>query len=238
MASFNLTKEPEDVFHDRVNFIYPFLESNYTQLGIPDPETDLKAPLDGYNTKYATAKLPDRPKTAVTLRKEARATLTDELNKYGKEYLFNNHNLTLNDKLLLGIHIDKTDRTKVPKPDGKVAIVLSYGGGSFSVAVQLGPEAGAEELDPRSDYGYVSDRGMMPPGGATLEQAASAKHYLMTPPVSGDELQYYKFTRKKKEIVAFDPHEAGMTAYFCSRYENQKGEAGEWGRIISIVVPS
>jgi hypothetical protein len=29
-----------------------------------------------------------------------------------------------------------------------------------------------------------------------------------------------------------------MTAYFCARYENQKGEPGAWGRIVSIVVPS
>jgi hypothetical protein len=28
----------------------------YTRLGVPNPETDLKAPLDGYNAKYAAAK--------------------------------------------------------------------------------------------------------------------------------------------------------------------------------------
>jgi hypothetical protein len=60
----------------------------------------------------------------------------------------------------------------------------------------------------------------------------------MRPPVSGDELQPYKFTHRNKEVIDFDPHEAGMTAYFCARYENQKGEPGKWGRIVSVVVPS
>ncbi|MDR1898224.1 MAG: hypothetical protein LBR10_15715, partial [Prevotellaceae bacterium] len=124
------------------------------------------------------------------------------------------------------------------KPDGQVAVALSYAGGAFSIAVHLKREASSEDADPRRDYDIAIYRSLMPPGGATVEQATSAKHYLMKPPVSGDDLLYYKSTRKKKVIVVFDPHESGMTAYFCARYENQKGEAGNWGRIVSITVPS
>jgi hypothetical protein len=77
----------------------------------------------------------------------------------------------------------------------------------------------------------------MPQGGATLEQAASVKHYLMKEPFSGDELLHYRFTRRKKEPVGFDAGESGMTAYFCARYENQKGEFGQWGPVVSAVIP-
>jgi hypothetical protein len=238
MASLNLTKLSEDEFHDKVNSDYIFLRENYPRLGIPDPALTLKAPLDDYNPKYVAAKAPDRPITAVKLRQEARDKVRKAFNKYGKEHLFYNSNLTLNDKLMLGIHIDKTDRTKVPKPEGQVDVKLSYAGGPLKVAVQLGPDAGGTELDTRGDYGYAIYRGLMPPGGATLEQAASKKHYLMAPPASCDELQYFKFTRKNKEIVTFDALESGMIAYFCARYENQKGEVGDWDRIVSIVVPN
>jgi hypothetical protein len=31
-----------------------------------------------------------------------------------------------------------------------------------------------------------------------------------------------------------DALESEMTAYFCARYENQKGDVGEWGPIVSI----
>jgi hypothetical protein len=44
---------------------------------------------------------------------------------------------------------------------------------------------GTGELDPAGDYGYVIYLGIMPPGGATLEQAASTKHYLREPPRTG-----------------------------------------------------
>jgi hypothetical protein len=28
-----------------------------------------------------------------------------------------------------------------------------------------------------------------------------------------------------------------LTAWFCARYENSKGEAGEWGPVVSAVIP-
>ena len=77
----------------------------------------------------------------------------------------------------------------------------------------------------------------MPPGGATLEQAASDKHYLMTAPGDGKGLQHCRFTRRKKELITFDAAEAGMTAYVCCRYENRKGEAGQWGPVVSTIIP-
>ena len=51
----------------------------------------------------------------------------------------------------------------------------------------------------------------MPPGGATLEQAASEKHYLMKPPADGKGLLPYRFTQRRKEKLVFDATESGMT---------------------------
>ncbi|MDR1930284.1 MAG: hypothetical protein LBQ44_06590, partial [Treponema sp.] len=79
--------------------------------------------------------------------------------------------------------------------------------------------------------------GIMPPGGATLEQAASVKHYLMAPPEDGEGLRHYRFTRRKRERIEFDAAESGMTAWVCCRYENQKGWTGRWGPPVSAVIP-
>jgi hypothetical protein len=96
--------------------------------------------------------------------------------------------------------------------------------------------AGTAELDPDSDYGYAVYTGIMPPGGATLEEAASAKHYLMKPPVDGKGMTH-KFTRRKKEKLLFDAEDAGKTVYVCCRYENAKGDEGQWGPVASAVIP-
>jgi hypothetical protein len=59
----------------------------------------------------------------------------------------------------------------------------------------------------------------------------------MKEPLSGDELLHYRFTRRKKELMSFDAAESGMTAYFCARYENQKGQHGVWGTVVSAIIP-
>jgi hypothetical protein len=155
--------------------------------------------------------------------------------RYVKKHYFLIPPLTKADFAQLLLPIPSDTRTKIGKPDGQPALTLSYPGGPHKVTVHTGPLEGTEQLDPRSDYGYAIYRGLMPPGGATLEQAASSKHYLMKPPLSGDELQYFRFTRQHKEEVVFAPEEAGMIAYFCARYENPKGEGGAWGPIVSTI---
>jgi hypothetical protein len=76
--------------------------------------------------------------------------------------------------------------------------------------VHLGLLPGTEPPDSRGGYGYALYRGIMPQGGATLEQAASIKHYLMKEPLSGDELLHYR---------------------------NQKGQHGAWGTVVSAIIP-
>ncbi|MDR2619338.1 MAG: hypothetical protein LBC62_10750, partial [Treponema sp.] len=56
-------------------------------------------------------------------------------------------------------------------------------------------------------------------------------------PLDGEELLHYRFTRRMTEQVGVAAEEAGMTAYFCSRYENRKGEAGKWGPVVSAIIP-
>jgi hypothetical protein len=97
--------------------------------------------------------------------------------------------------------------------------------------------AGTQTLDPASDYGYAIYLGIMPVGGATLEQAASDKHYLMKAPADGNGLKHHRFTRRRKEKIVFEAVDGGMTVWVCCRYENQKGEVGQWGPVLSTIIP-
>jgi hypothetical protein len=47
----------------------------------------------------------------------------------------------------------------------------------------------------------------------------------------------YRFARRKTELVSFAAEESGITAYFCARYENGKGEAGAWGPVVGAIIP-
>jgi hypothetical protein len=145
--------------------------------------------------------------------------------------------LELSDFPRLLLPLPAATHTPVPLPAGQPALTLTYAGGPHVLTVHLALLQGTEPPDRRGDYGYALYRGIMPQGGATLEQAASVKHYLMNEPLSGDELLHYRFTRRKKELADFDAAEAGMRVYFCARYENQKGQHGEWGPVASAIIP-
>jgi hypothetical protein len=145
--------------------------------------------------------------------------------------------LILSDYATLLLPLPDETYSPVGKPTGQPALTISYPGGPHLLLVHLAPLPGTLPPDSRGDYGYALYRGIMPQGGATLEQAASVKHYLMREPVSGDELLHYRFTRRKKELADFEASDSGMTAWFCARYENQKGEHGAWGAVVSAVIP-
>ena len=145
--------------------------------------------------------------------------------------------LTLADLPNLLLPLPDEVHSPVGKPAGQPVITITYPGGPHVLLLHLGPLAGTAPIDKRGDYGYAVYRGIMPQGGATLEQAAGVKHYLMKPAASGDGLLHCRFTRRKKEAVNFAAEESGMTAYFCARYENQKGDCGDWGTAASAVIP-
>jgi hypothetical protein len=88
-----------------------------------------------------------------------------------------------------------------------------------------------------SDYGFRIYWGIMPYGGATVENAIGAKRELVKTPISGEELPHSKFTRRKKERFDFPQEDCGKTVYFCIRYENTKGQPGPWGPIFSAIIP-
>jgi hypothetical protein len=166
--------------------------------------------------------------------REAFKSLTVKM-RFVRDRRFKIPPLTSADWASLGFR-DKDNPSPIPAPDGVPLATLSYPGGPHTLTARLGPLPGTQDLDSRGDYGYAVYIGIMPPGGATLEQAASKKHYLMEPPKDGEGLPH-RFTRRRKETLVFDAEEAGMTVYVCCRYENAKGEAGNWGPVVSAVIP-
>jgi hypothetical protein len=203
-------------------------------LGLKTAEvTGLETKRTDFQTLHDQCANGDQPKTVTEAKNAAKKVYLKELRRFIDA-------LQANPKMTDVIRADyditiKAKPSKIGVPDGEVSLELSYEGGLHKVIAEIVHMRTADEPNSKANYGVAIYRGLMPVGGATVEQATSPKRYLMKPPVSGDELKYYKFTRKKKEIVVFDADEAGMTAYFCARYENQKGDAGAWGPIVKIV---
>jgi hypothetical protein len=198
--------------------------------------TELTATLTAAKQLLAIVTSGERTGVSVVQCNETFKELETEARFIKKHYLLIPP-LTLPDFRSLLLPLPDEIRTPVPPPTGQPALAVTYPGGPHLLKVHLSFLAGTEPLDTRGDYGYALYRGIMPQGGATLEQAAGVRHYLMKEPRSGEELLHYRFTRRKTETVDFTAEESGMTAYFCARYENGKGEAGNWGPVVSAIIP-
>jgi hypothetical protein len=127
----------------------------------------------------------------------------------------------------------RKDRSPVPPPQDFPEADISYPG-VHTLELHPRPVAGSPTLNPRS--GYRIYWGILPHGGATVEAATGEKRELMKPPTSGKELPHSRWTRRRKERFSFDG-DSGKTVYFCIRYENSKGESGEFGPIFPAVIP-
>ena len=143
--------------------------------------------------------------------------------------------LTDADLISLELRPKTTIKTLILPPAGQGEAEVSYPGVQL-LLLRIRPLSGAV-IDSRVVHGFRIFYGLLPPGGATVEQATSPMRYLMNPPVSGEDLPHSKFTRRKKELFDFNAVDSGKTAYFCIRYENSKGQAGPWGPIFSAIIP-
>jgi hypothetical protein len=202
----------------------------------PASVTDLTAALAAAKEILAVVKSGERTAASVVECNEAFKEMEMEA-RFIKRHFLLLPPLMLADLPTLLLPLPDDTHTPVPPPTGQPVLTITYPGGPHLLMVHLAPLLGTEPPGNRGDYGYALYKGVMPQGSATLEQAASVKHYLMKEPLSGDELLHYRFTRRKKELVDFDAAESGMTAYFCARYENQKGQYGTWGAVVSAIIP-
>jgi hypothetical protein len=209
-----------------------------TAWGIPqDQFTELSPLFDSAETLLQKALDQTERTHVITVECQGAFTALCAKMRFFRDRYFKMPPLTEGDWAALGFRPPDPHPTPAPAPDGVPAASLSYSGGPHVLLAHLGPMAGTQMLDPESDYGYAVYVGIMPPGGATLEQAASEKHYLMKMPSDGKGLKHYRFTRRRKEKILFDAEDGGMTAWVCCRYENRKGVEGQWGPVVSAIIP-
>jgi hypothetical protein len=204
--------------------------------GIPSTEVSALA-----NLKESAVELleiamsSDRTETITAECKAAFEALTDKMRSI-KNHYFLKPPLTDVDFISLKLKPKDSGRTPIPAPTDQAEADISRPG-EHLIMLHLRAVANAKNDPHRSDYGFRIYWGIMPVGGATSENAPSAKRELIKIPVTGDELPHSLFTRRKKELLDFSQEDRGKTIYFCIRYENAKGEPGPWGPLFSTIIP-
>ncbi|GHV77715.1 hypothetical protein AGMMS49942_25360 [Spirochaetia bacterium] len=213
-----------------------FLELNGLRLGIPTAENDvLEADTLAAETALTAATGSARGPTNTALCNTAFKKLKKKM-RFIKERYFTVPPLTNDELVSMGLKRKDGIPTKKEPPQGMfTARVLS----SLNGLVKYIIESVEEDPPDASDLieGFDVYRGIMPQGGATLEQAAGPKHYLRDMPVTGSGLQLLETVSKKRNRMAFDAEDRGMTACISFRAKNGKENRGPWGPVVSFIIP-
>jgi hypothetical protein len=211
------------------------LSRNSQKWKIPNEvETELEGLYEVAQDELNEAMSGNRTPVVTARCNEAFHALTAKMRDIKDRY-FKKPPLIDSDFVALGLKLKDNIKTPVAVPTGQAEADVTYPGPNL-LMLRLRHIEGTL-TDPRADYGYRIYYGILPHGGATAEEAAGIHHYLMKPPVSGEELPNSTFTRRKKELMDLPAVDSGKTAYFCIRYENAKGKKGPWGPVFSAVIP-
>ncbi|MDR3325246.1 MAG: hypothetical protein LBS82_04590 [Spirochaetaceae bacterium] len=201
---------------------------------IPAPSLDeFSTAVEEWNVAYAPVL---RPHTSVDTKEKnrVRARVEKDAREFVNKYLRFEPVSDL-DRSNMGVRSKTGRRRKIPIPRGQCT-GAAFIEGLHLVLVRLLAYIQALSDDQRAEFGVRIYYGIMPPGGATVEEATGPHRLLMKPPTVGEELCHSVFTRKlKRNIFDFEGF-SGMTVFFCCHYENEKGEVGPFGPIFSSII--
>jgi hypothetical protein len=154
-------------------------------------------------------------------RNEARKTIERDVRSLLKGFVLYNPNVTEEDRRIMGLPVRDSVRTPVGDPEGQVTAKIKF---PNERTLELHIEhVGDVPTDKRANYGVKIAYDVFPMDAPAPENASA--------------LHRAEFTRRKKKLFTFDEGESRKIAWFRLRYENRKGKAGQWGPMISAVIP-
>ena len=202
--------------------------ANCVKWGIESPEIRISAPLAAFESKLAGALNPNRGKIDVSEKQEAKAALVKACRTYVQGFLARNPNVSNSDRLTMGLTVYDVTPTTVPPPQLPVDGDIHYPAAGLVEIRNI--RAVGDRPDGRADYGVRIYYGILG------EPSERDRFRVSAPPRTGDDLPHSVFTRQRKHRFDFSG-DNGREAFFCLRYENSKGQAGPWGKILKTFIP-
>ena len=157
-------------------------------------------------------------------RREAQAEATKAVRAFVNQYM-RFAPVTNVDRLEVGVPNRDNTPTTVPVPTIQAIGTLRFPGVGLVDMYDIKPDSmGADD---KARYGVRIHLGII---------SQTSRFRITQPPKTGADLPYSVFTRRSRHRFDF-MGEHGNVVYFCLRYENSKGQAGPWGKIITSFIP-
>ena len=228
MGSNNYVPTNDSQFLDWGKTILQHAIENHTRWGLLNPEPVLAPVLEDFETKLSMTTGSNAGRVDLSAKRLARKDAERALRNFIQGFLARNQNVDELDRITMKIPIRDTTPTNVPPPSIPATGRLTFP--AIGLVEICDIQTAGERSDRRSKYGVRIYYGVI------AEQADASRYRIAAPPKTGDDLPFSVFTRLKRYRFDFTGN-SGREAFFCMRYENAKGQAGPWGKIISAYVP-
>ena len=229
MANSNYVPRNDVQFLDWAKNLFIYAVNNRERWNVLDPTNMLQELIDDFETKLNQASTPNSGRVDVMVKNEARKNAERAIRTYVQGFLARNPFVNLEDRATMKIPIRDTTLTTVPPPSTPVTGRLSFPAIGL-VEMREIRAAGEKTPDDRSKHGVRIYFGIVG------DLAEGKRFRIAQRPKTGDDLPHSVFTRQQRCRFDFTG-ENGREVFFCMRYENAKGQAGPWGKMISAFVP-
>jgi hypothetical protein len=210
------------------------LQNKATAWGIPaGTSAELQTCITEAGNILQTALSSDRTATITTECQRLFGVLVEKM-RFIKDRYYKTPPLVDEDYTSLLLKVPDTIRTPRGTPRAQITAEI-WRSGTAMLILHYKYAEGTESLaDPHTDVRYQVRYGVLPPSGTE-----SAGTDLTKVPTTPEELPIVFATKRKKDIINFNPNDSGKIAYFYIRIENGTGENGygPWCPMFHAIVP-
>jgi hypothetical protein len=172
-----------------------------------------------YEAALTKAENPNHGKADTLAKNIAKKELIEAIRKFVKEFLTANSEITDDDRIRIGITVPKKTRKKAEKPKSvpnPAAKIKSAG----VIVVEVTDSESGKKAKPDLVQGFEF-----------------VYAFSETPVSNWDDLNHSLFSTKTTLEVVCPADKRGKIMYFATRWENTRGEKGNWSDIGNIMIP-
>ena len=202
-----------------INFL-AYLIPNLQRFGISEDKlTNIRAHIEMCKVAHEKAEQPNAGKADRLDRREKVANAIKAIRSFVNEYLRYNSAVGQDDKVQLGLHVPDTTHTPIGQPE-TWPIVTVRDAGPRRVRIDYHDSILVSRARPYGVHGSEIRYALLESAPETIE-----------------DMVHSDYSTRSPHILSFDEKMRGKTIYLCLRWENNRGEKGPWGEIVSTTVP-
>ena len=211
------------------------IQTKQTAWGIPAGTlTELQTAITDAETILQTALSSNRTAVITTECQRLFGVLLEKM-RFIKDRYFKTPPLLDENYTTLLLKVPDTTRSPRGTPRAQMTAEIGRSGTAMLILHYKYAEGTESLADPHTDIRYQVRYGVLPPPG--VEPAGTD---LTKTPTAPEELPIVFATKRKKDIINFNPNDSGKMAYFDIRIENGVGGEtgyGPWCPMFHAIVP-